>query len=154
MRDHNPLILEEFNGLFIRGDFDSVPADHFADCDNVQFIQGGFRTRDGLDTYFANNLGIYDVIRMYTFVQESGQSVLILDKYGDIYDVQGSTVLGPILSIPTMTDFGFVSMNGRAYLTPCNGVTGLQNEFIYVYEGDKLIKEITERPGKKIEKIY
>src|SRR6266478_1574549 len=136
MRDHSAITIEEFNGLFIRGDYDSVPQDHFTDCDNIQFIQGGFRTRDGLDTYFANNLGIFDVVRMYTFVQETGQSVLILDKYGDIYDVQGTDVLGPILSIATMTDFGFVSINGRAYLTPCNGVTGLENEYVYVYEGD------------------
>lgn len=136
MRDHSPVLFEEFNGLYQRGSFDAVPADHFSECQNIQFTESGFRTRDGLDTYLANNLGLGDVVRMYTFVQESGQSILVLDSNANIYDVQGASVLGPILHVDGMTDFGFVSIAGRAYLTPCDGITGLEDEFVYVYQGD------------------
>src|SRR5712692_1452013 len=135
MRGHNPVIIENFNGLWKRGGEDSTPPDHFVDCDNIQFIHGGFRSRDGIDTFLGNNTTINNIVRMYTFVQESGQSVLVLDNNNNIYDVQGTTVLGPILHVKDMTDFAFVSMNGRAYLSPSNGITGLVGEFIYVYDG-------------------
>src|SRR5712691_443352 len=136
MSGHKEIIIEEFNGLWARGDADSCPLDHFVDNNNISFIQGGFRTRDGLNTYFDNNLGIGDIVRMYTFVQETGQSILALDIHNDIYDVQGTSILGPIIHVAGMTDFGFVSLNGRAYISPSDGLTGLANEFIYVYKGD------------------
>lgn len=136
MRDHTPVVIEEFNGLWARGDADSCPPDHFTDCNNIQFIQSGFRTRDGLDTYLGNNGTIYNVLRMYTFVQETGESLLVLNDQGQIFDIQGVTVLGPILTVIGMTDFGFISINGKAFLTPCNGSTGLSGEFVYVYKGD------------------
>lgn len=136
MRGHEPVIIEEFNGLWKRGDADACPPDHFTDCNNIAFLQSGFRTRDGIGGYFTDPTGIPNAVRMYTFVQESGQSLLTLDNSGNIWDVQGQTIFGPILSIGSMTDFGFVSMNGRAYITPCDGITGLAGEFVYVYAGN------------------
>lgn len=130
MRDHQPIVIEEFNGLWKRGDADSTPPDHFSECNNIAFIQGGFRWRDGLDTYFPMG----NVVRAYTFTQETGQTILALDSEGNLYDTSYFTT--PILSIAGMTDFGFVSFAGRAYITPCNGETGLEDEFLYVYEGD------------------
>jgi hypothetical protein len=44
--------------------------------------------------------------------------------------------LHPILSVPTATDFAFVSYAGRAYISPSDGNTGIENEFLYVYDGD------------------
>ena len=142
MRDHIPIVLEEFKGLWARGDQDSTPIDHFAACENIQFIQSGFKTRDGLDTYIAKG----DVLRMYNYVMQTGESLLILDIHGDIYHaINQTTLFGPILSIPEMTDFGFFSIAGRAYITPFTtyindrGVPeqkGLQDEFLYVYKGD------------------
>jgi hypothetical protein len=145
MRDHQPVVLEEFNGLWKRGDEDSVPIDHFSECNNIQFFESGFETRDGLTTLLAQG----NVLRIYNYVRQEGESLLILDSNGDIYhallDV-AETVYGPVLSIPTMTDFGFTAYNGRAYITPYKTETksntgenyqrGLQNEFVYVYKGD------------------
>src|SRR5712691_9067379 len=107
MRGHSELVIEQFNGLWARGDADSTPPDHFSECNNIQFIQGGFETRNGLDKYLSGNFGLNSIVRMYTFVQETGESLLVLDIYGNIYDVQGTTVLGPILTIAGMTDFAF-----------------------------------------------
>lgn len=131
VRDHNPVPITEFNGLWRRGDIDSTPHDHFSDCNNIQFIQGGFEWRSGIDTAIP-----IPNVRMYTFVQETGSSILALDVDGNIYDSGSATPTVPILTIAGMTDFGYVSIGGRAYLTPSNGVTGLAGEFVYVYEGD------------------
>jgi hypothetical protein len=144
LRDHNPINLEEFNGLWMRGDEDSVPSDHFADCENIQYIESGFETRDGLDTLLARG----EIIRLYNYRMQTGESLLLLDSSGNIYHalLDGSnTIYGPILSISGMTDFGFVSISGRAYITPfatftdLNGIDyqkGLEDEFVYVYKGD------------------
>lgn len=132
MRDHSPIVIEEFNGLYRRGDTDSCPPDHFPDCENVQYIQGGFRTRDGIDPY----LPYANILRIYTFTQETGQSILSLDAAGNIFDSGAPDPFVPILTVIGMTDFDLLSFAGRAYLTPTNGRTGLENEFVYVYQGD------------------
>lgn len=144
LRDHNPIPIEEFNGWWKRGDQDSVPIDHFSDCENIQYIESGFETRDGLDTLLAQG----NIVRLYNYRMQTGESLLLLNTSGEIFHalLDGSnTVYGPILTISGMTDFGFVSIAGRAYITPfdtftdLNGINyqkGIQNEFVYVYKGD------------------
>jgi len=143
LRDHDKIIIDEFLGLFRRGSNENAPPDHFWDCNNVQFSYSGVQTRDGLDTLSAVN----DVVRMYVFTMtDHGDTILLLDKNGNLYHrLNDTTTYGPILSIPTMTDFGFQAFAGRAYITPFtttidnNGFPrsiGLQNEFVYVYKGD------------------
>ena len=145
VRDHAPVVIEQFNGLWARGDAESAPLDHFTQADNIQYFNSGFETRDGIDTYqVANELG--RIVRIYNYVMQTGQSLLVLREGGDIFHVIGtSTVHGPILSIPEMEDFGFVAYNGRAYITPFSSIVnsqgfnnelGLEDEFVYVYKGD------------------
>jgi hypothetical protein len=130
LRNHEPLAIESFNGLWKRGDADSTPKDHFINCNNIDFVQSGFRWRSGINPYSA----VPNVVRFYVFTQETGQSLLVLDANGDIYDT--AFLPSPILTISGMTDFAFVSIAGRAYISPHDGRTGLENEFLYVYEGD------------------
>jgi hypothetical protein len=130
MRDHQPIVIEEFNGLWKRGDAEACPLDHFTDCNNIAFFESGFRTRDGIDIY----LEVVDPLRMYTFTQETGQSVLSLDSEGNIWDSRYPAT--PILTVVGMTDFAYQSYAGRAYISPSDGNTGLENEFLYVYDGD------------------
>jgi hypothetical protein len=144
MRNHEPIIIEEFNGLWKRGDKDSCPIDHFTDCNNVAYIESGVETRSGIDTLIAKG----NVLRIYNYVMLTGDSFLILDTNGDIYHalLDGSeTVYGPILIIPEMEDFAFVAINGFAFISPFNsedtvaGISkevGLENEFTYIYKGD------------------
>lgn len=144
LRDHEPVIIEEFNGLFQRGTVDSVPLDHFQDCNNIKFVESGVETRDGIDTFLA----VSNIIRMYNYKMEDGESLLALNDAGEIYHalLDGSdTVYGPILTIAEMEDFGFEPWAGRAYITPFktyvddlgrNYQKGLENEFLYVYKGD------------------
>lgn len=145
LRNHEPLVIEEFNGWWDRGDDESAPSDHFIQADNVQYFNSGFETRDALDKY-QTGTQLTDIVRVYNYVMQNGQSLLILNTSGEIYHVIGpSTVHGPILTIAAMEDFGFVAINGRAYITPfksyvntlgVNYELGLQNEFVYVYKGD------------------
>lgn len=144
LRSHEPIVLEEFNGLWKRGDEDSCPLDHFPQCNNIKFIESGFETRPGLDTLIAKG----NILRMYNYKMQTGESLIALDTNGDIYHslLDGSnTIYGPILHIDDMTDFGFVAIAGRAYISPFktfvddNGVNyqkGIQNEFLYVYKGN------------------
>lgn len=147
MRDHQPIVIEEFNGLWRRGDAESCPIDHFPDCNNLDYDESSFRWRDGLDTLLAQG----NVKRIYNYKLQTGESLLILNTSGDIYHatnyngVNFTNVFGPILHVNGMTDFGFVAFNGRAYITPFTTETnsngenyqrGLPNEFTYVYKGD------------------
>jgi len=145
-RDHEPVVIESFNGLWARGDAESCPLDHFIQADNIQFFHSGFQTRDAVDKYQTNLTPIGRIVRVYNYVMQTGQSLLVLREGGDIFHVVSPTIThGPILQIPAMTDFGFVAIAGRAYITPftstadTNGINsekGLQNDFVYVYKGD------------------
>lgn len=142
LRDHQPVVIEEFNGLWVNGDTDAVPIDHFSDCENIIFLENGFRTRQGIDPFAA----IHNVVRMFIYVMQEGQTLLLLNNVGEIYHrVSDVLVYGPILSIPEMTDFKVESIAGRAYITPFYTETaddetkyqrGLEDEFVYVYLGD------------------
>src|SRR5215471_7041460 len=143
-RDHEVVTIEEFNGLWKRGDQDSVPSDHFSDGDNLKFIESGFEVRDGIEPLVAKG----NIVRMYNYKMTNGESLIALDFDGNIWHslLDGSgTIYGPVLTIPEMEDFGFVSIGGRAYITPFKTFTdlngtelqkGLEDEFVYVYKGD------------------
>ena len=146
VRDHEPIVIEEFNGWWDRGDDESCPSDHFTKADNIQYFHSGFETRDPVDKYQEVTVPLTKILRVYNYVMQTGQSLLVLTEGGKIYHCIGkTTVHGPILTIPTMEDFGFTAIAGRAYITPfktyvdANGVNyelGLPNEFLYVYKGD------------------
>lgn len=138
LRNHQPILIEKFNGLFQRGDPDNCPLDHFTDCNNLQFMDGGFRTRDGIEllTIDDDENTIANVVRQYTFVHDGVQSLLVLDALGNLYHTGSPTPTVPILSISAMTDFAFVGVANRAYISPHDGNLGLEDEFLYVYLGD------------------
>lgn len=142
-RGHAPVVIEEFMGLFKRGDADSCPIDHFSDTNNLQAIESGVQSRDGLDTLIAKG----NVVRMFNYKMSEGESLIILDGDGNFWHalLDGSnTVYGPVLSVATAEDFDIYVNNGLCYITPFktytdgNGVNyqkGIQNEFVYVYKG-------------------
>lgn len=135
MLDHSPITIDTFKGLWLRGgnrlgdSKDSVPIDHFSNCNNLKFIESGFRTRDGLQILDA----IPNILKVYNYQKLSSESLLALDIDGNIWDTEFDTV---ILTIANMTDFGLQSVSGRAYISPSNGERGLPGEFLYVYKGD------------------
>lgn len=146
LRDHEPITLEQFNGLYDRGDIEDVPMDHFSDCKNIMFVgPKGFETRDGIGKHQQVPVPLGSILRIYNYPTSDKQTLLVLVSGGSIYHiVDSTTIFGPILTIAAMTDFGFAPFNGRAYITPfttelVNGMNrerGLQNNFMYVYKGD------------------
>lgn len=144
MRDHAPITIDDFNGWWSRGDDDSIPIDHFKEATNIQYFDGGFQTRDGLDLLQTAGT-LYSVVRIHPYKMMSGLTLLVLDTSGAIHHVVSPAVThASILTIATMTDFNVVSFAGRAYITPfytdANGIEkGLQNQFLYVYKGDGVV---------------
>lgn len=146
MRDHEPIVLEEFNGLWSRGDIEETPMDHFSDCNNIKFVGStSFGTRDGIGRHQKVASPLSNILRMYNYPTADKNTLLVLTQGGNIYHVVDSTtIFGPILTIPLMTDFGFAPYSGRAYITPfgtelvgsLNRERGLAGEFVYVYKGD------------------
>jgi len=144
-RDHEPLVIEDFDGWWQKGDPESAPSNHFTQADNIQYFQSGFETRYGIVPYVSPPPALKPR-RIYNYTTQQGDTLLVLHEGGKIYHVKGNkTVVGPILDIPAMEDFGFVAINGRAYITPFKTYTdqagekyqlGIQNEYLYVYKGD------------------
>lgn len=148
MKDHKPIVIEEFRGLWRNGDAETCPLDHFSDCNNIVFGESSFETRPGINTY-SDGGGILrqGVLRMYNYDTENGETLLILIEGGTIYHslLDGSNTIYEILTIPDMEDFDFHSFDGRAYITPFKTYThptgenyqlGLPDQFVYVYKGD------------------
>lgn len=148
LRDHKPVIIDKFNGLWKRGNNEEVPQDHFIDCENIRFVGStAFATRYGIDKHQNVAVPLGHIVRIYNYITTQGSTLLVLTfdgTTGKIYHVVDSTtVFGPILTITGMTDFGFVPYAGRAYITPFKTYTqgalnvekGMQNQFLYVYLG-------------------
>jgi hypothetical protein len=149
-RDHDPVTIDQFNGLWARGDVDNTPLDHFADCNNVKYIgSNSVKSRPGIGISQDVAVPLANVKRIYNYPTETANTFIVLvqnsDGDGVIYHVVTSTlVYGPLLTITGMTDFAFVPYAGRAYISPfgtfnTNGINvdkGLDGEFLYVYAGD------------------
>jgi len=158
-RDHPPLVIEDFQGLWVRGDDESAPSDHFTQADNIQYGHSFVETRDGIIQYFNNLNPPLKVVRIYNYVTQVGQALVLLVEGGKIYfttgpdDVIDTSI--PILSIPAMEDFGFVAINGRGYITPFKTYVnptgeryqlGLKNEFVYVFSPDTFARKAAGFP--------
>jgi hypothetical protein len=132
MRDHSPIVINEFLGTFDRGEEESTPIGYFLDSLNIRFLRkGGVATRYGT----TETIDLSSVVRMAVYKRiGEAQRLLLLTSSGDLFDSVLSLVT-PILSIATMTDFSVASIFDRAYITPHNGVTGLSGEKVYVYTG-------------------
>lgn len=149
IRDHIPVVIDKFNGLWSKNDPESVPLDHFDDCENIRFIgdSTSFATRFGIGVHQTTAAPLKNILRIYNYPTQTANTLLVLVQNGangEIYHVTApNTTLGPILTIAGMVDFGFVPYAGRAYITPIGYFTtgslniekGLQSQFLYVYLG-------------------
>src|SRR5438552_3317088 len=113
---------------------------------NIKFVgEKSFASRDGIGRHQDVASPISNILRIYNYPTIDKNTLLVLTKDGKIYHVVDSTTIyGPILTISSMIDFGFVPYAGHAYITPFFTETvgelarerGIQNEFLYVYKGD------------------
>ena len=149
MRDHQPVVIDRFNGLWRRGDVDDTPLDHFADCNNMDsFGQKGFGHRAGVDVTQDILLPLDNIKRIYNYPTATSNGLIVLTYDGVTgnvyYYVNATTTHGPIITIAVMEDIAFVPINGRGYISPfktypqdgINFEKGMSGEFLYVYKGD------------------
>jgi hypothetical protein len=148
VRDHSPFVVDKFGGLWQRGDPENTPLDHFSEANNLRYFgNNSFGSRYGIGP--SQNVGspVASILRMYNYPTNTQQTILVLTAGGQIFHViDSTTIFGPILTIPAMTDFGFAPYAGRAYITPfttepagtsgLNIERGLSGDFVYVYKGD------------------
>lgn len=143
MRDHTPLSIVEFRGLYDRGRLESVPPEYFTICSNVMFDEREVLSRFGTSLSSINITNI----RRIALYKRPGEAtrLLILNSSGQLYD---STNPSPILEIPLMQDFRMYVFFGRAYITPLGADNrGLDNEYIYVYNGTEVARRAAgDRP--------
>lgn len=148
LRDHEPIVIDTFNGLWDRGDADNTPLDHFQDCENIKYIgSNSFKTRDGIGISQDVATPLANVKRIYNYPTNTGNTLIALTydgTTGKIYHIASpTTVYGPLLSIAGMTDFAFIPYAGRGYISPIATYTvgdldfqkGMNGEFLYVYLG-------------------
>ena len=148
MRDHQGQPIDNFNGLFDRGDPENTPVDHFQGSNNLRHRGKSVLTRDGIipSQDVDAQVPLQNIRRIYNYPTLTANTLIILSydpgtNTGNIYHVVNSTTQhGPVLSIVGMTDFAFMPFGGRAYISPfasSNGIEqGLTGEFLYVYAGD------------------
>lgn len=151
LRDHQPITIDEFMGLWQRGDADNTPLDHFQDCDNIRFPgDSSFGTRYGIAISQDVAVPLTNIKRIYNYPTNTANTLIVLtydydaDEGSIFHVVDATTVFGPLLTITGMTDFAFLPYAGRGYISPfstfdvggLNVEKGLENEFLYVYAGD------------------
>lgn len=79
IRDHQGITLERFNGLYQRGDLDTTPLDHFADCNNIKLIgDSSFRTRDGIGITQNVLVPLRNIKRIYNYPTQTGNTFIVL----------------------------------------------------------------------------
>jgi hypothetical protein len=149
VRDHQGISISEFNGLWLRGDPDTTPLDHFSDGNNFDFIgDSSVITRPGVGISQTVSIPLSNVKRIYNYPTQTANTLIVLTydgTNGKIYHViDSATIFGPLLTIAGMTDFAFIPYAGRGYISPfgdyANGdltfQKGLASQFLYVYAGD------------------
>ena len=125
--DDKTIVLEEFNGLYARGQPDTVPQDHAWDCLNLEFQPGQVASRGGMVRTVA--LPTSGCRRFFMGTFGLGSKVLLtLDELGNIA-ANGAI----ILTIPGIDDFVAINMFNRIYITPLIGSHGTGN--LQVYDG-------------------
>ena len=124
-RDHQPITIDEFMGLWKRGHPDDTPLDHFTDSLNLRHDAGGnVSTRYGIGVSQDVIAPLENIKRIYNYPTLDGNTLIILTYdydagAGKIYHLlDATTVYGPILTISGMTDFAFLPYAGRGYISP------------------------------------
>lgn len=135
MAKTKPGLYNRFRGLWVRGPRDNTPPDHFSDSQNNAYDVAGVRSRDKSALYLdrANSLRTLLYKPNPPFTGTNVPRMIILRSDGNLFD---ENFLGtPLYGNIDMTDFALVNFFGRCYISPSDGRVGIDNEFVYVYDG-------------------
>lgn len=129
-----PGLFTSFKGLWVRGAVEDCPPDHLIDSQNNCFTQHGITSRDKTTTYNNRTNVVRTAIYKPTppFGGTNIPRVIALDSAGNLWDLTLNTI---IHTDGTWLDFALVNFFGRCYISPHNGKTGLENQFVFCYDG-------------------
>lgn len=136
---HEPIDINQWNGLFARGSADNVPPGFFIDTLNTRFTQGEVFTREGSNTFILTGSTAPNFTRIFSYESSGGSRFLGLDYTagnGSVYDI-GIGPPGTLISgagIPGGFDFSVISFNGRAYVSVHNRTVGISSRAMFVYD--------------------
>ena len=136
MPPYRDINISRFNGLWDRGQDDTVPKDHFIDCLNTTWDGDDVTTRDGSAVDITHASAI---TRIHEFKMQGQASRLLVLSGTSIYD--STDMSSAILTISGMTDFSMCVFFDRAYITPHNRIEGQASEFVYVYNGSGVARK-------------
>lgn len=135
MAKKTPGLYDRFKGLWVRGNVDNVPPDHFSDDLNNMFKSSPVQGRDGTSIFLDQSLIVRTALYKPNppFVGTNIPRMIYLRSDGNLFDSNypNNALYGNV----AMTDFALVNFFGRAYISPSDGRVGLDNEFNYVYDG-------------------
>jgi len=148
VRGHEPIVIEEINGLWSRGDDETCPSDHLLLANNIQFIHSGIETRTGILPYVKPSFpaDLRKLVRVYNWTTQKAQTLVVMTEDGVIYHVISPTEVFQIRICSGADDFAFISIGNKAYISPFKIYTnksgqtyalGMINECVYVYKGDQ-----------------
>ena len=129
-RDHTPIKLENFKGIFDRGRDEVCPRNHFIDALNLVHDHDEIKTREGLHRLHAD----VDPRRVFVYKRINEASRLMILKPGGVL-VDSLNIGSPVITIPRMEDYSATVFFNKFYFTPHNRVAGITGEKIYVYDG-------------------
>ena len=134
--DHSPVPIESFKGLFGIDTFsDSVPVGYSIDELNCITVGNEIKTRDGFNLSMVT-----ESIKKAVIYRRQGEAARILALIdSSIWDL---TTNVNILTVTGMTDFAINFSNGRAFISPHNGIAGIPGSFVYVYNGIGVARKI------------
>lgn len=139
-RDHSPITIDNFSGLFSRGILESVPPDHMPvddisppDCPNLSFDENKVSQRNafGLLAAYPGSF-THPVKRFFNFFKSDGTIYrILLDSNSHFWS--NGTDLGAVAGA---SDFSMIALGDRAYIsafgTNGNPLSGIN---VKVYDG-------------------
>lgn len=135
MRDQDQVVYEQFHGYYKRGMEDAVPPNKLINALNVVYNEGEVGSRPGLESLVTLSASAGNLVRFFVYEKSDGTRYVYIDHLGDVYDTGSATPNTPILTFPTGTDFYCLNLNDKLFITPHDRETGLDSEFVYIYNG-------------------
>jgi len=146
MRDHPPINLSSFKGLFCDGPDATCPKEYQTVAHNLRYENGELQTRYGLNTHIAI-AGAPIIIRTHIYRKAGVDRVIVATAANELYDTTVSLAL-PIFSDAgaAWTDFSLCNFYDRCYITFHNRELGDNGRNVYMYDGTNFRLAAGARP--------
>lgn len=139
-RNHEALIIDDFLGLYSRGEGDALPQGYLNDFNEFRFHPSfGIRGSGGGKISTRNPIasvlswtGAFTPRRFFWYSKSSGGRFIYLNTAtGDIRDQTAGTI---ILTVAGTQDFSGITVNDRFYFSLHNREIGTSGQNLYVYD--------------------